>query len=172
RASNHIEKYFYDAVGYQTVTDQWGNETGHASSHGNRFMYTGREWIAELGIYDYRHRMYHPGLGRFLQSDPTGFDAGDMNLFRYCGDDPVDRSDPTGLLADHTYERQLWLYGSNFQGSFAEFEQMRHPAGIIMATMSEREEGPKSGNESKISNKARVGRYDMDGLGYKTARAK
>jgi uncharacterized protein RhaS with RHS repeats len=41
--------------------------------------------------------MYHPGLGRFLQTDPMGFDAGDMNLFRYCDDDPVDRSDPTGL---------------------------------------------------------------------------
>jgi len=78
-SSNVVEKYFYDA-------------------YGNRFLFTGREYIAELGIYDYRHRMYHPGLGRFLQSDPTGFDAGDMNLFRYCGDDPVDRSDPTGLF--------------------------------------------------------------------------
>ena len=57
------------------------------------------QWIPELGIYDYRHRMYHPSLGRFLQTDPTGFDAGNMNLFRYCGDDPVDRSDPTGLLS-------------------------------------------------------------------------
>jgi hypothetical protein len=28
---------------------------------------------------------------------PIGFDAGDMNLFRYCGNDPVDRTDPTGL---------------------------------------------------------------------------
>jgi hypothetical protein len=26
-----------------------------------------------------------------------GFDAGDMNLFRYCGNDPVDQSDPSGL---------------------------------------------------------------------------
>ena len=60
-------------------------------------MFQGREWIGELGIYDYRHRYYQPALGRFLQSDPTGFDAGDMNLFRYCGDDPVDRSDPMGL---------------------------------------------------------------------------
>ena len=60
-------------------------------------MFQGREWIAELGIYDYRHRYYQPELGRFLQMDPTGFDAGDMNLFRYCGDDPVDRSDPMGL---------------------------------------------------------------------------
>jgi hypothetical protein len=43
--------------------------------------------------------VYNPELGRFLQTDPTGFGAGDMNLFRYCGDDPVDGSDPTGLLA-------------------------------------------------------------------------
>jgi RHS repeat-associated protein len=61
-------------------------------------MFQGREWIPELGIYDYRHRMYQPDLGLFLQMDPMGLDAGDMNLFRYCGDDPVDRSDPTGLL--------------------------------------------------------------------------
>jgi hypothetical protein len=85
-------------------------------------MFQGREWIAELGIYDYRHRMYHPGLGRFLQTDPMGlqtegaklsaeqkalfspggvapdaFTSSEMNLYRYCGDDPVDRSDPLGL---------------------------------------------------------------------------
>jgi RHS repeat-associated protein len=60
-------------------------------------MYTGRDWIAELGIYEYRNRMYLPELGRFLQVDPIGFEAGDMNLFRYCGDDPVDRTDPLGL---------------------------------------------------------------------------
>jgi hypothetical protein len=41
--------------------------------------------------------MYQPDLGRFLQTDPTRFDAGDMNLFRYCDDDPIDLSDPTGL---------------------------------------------------------------------------
>ena len=46
---------------------------------------------------DFRHRIYAPTLGRFLQVDPIGFDAGDMNLFRYCGDDPVDRTDPLGL---------------------------------------------------------------------------
>ena len=97
------EKYHYDVFGQPTVTDYWGNVRSVGNGRpvswcGNRFMFTGREYIAELGIYDYRHRMYHPGLGRFLQTDPTGFDAGDMNLFRYCDDDPVDRTDPTGLL--------------------------------------------------------------------------
>jgi RHS repeat-associated protein len=81
---NIVERYSY-------------NERG-TSWYGNRFMFQGREWINELGIYDYRHRVYNPGLGRFLQSDPTGFDAGDMNLFRYCGDDPLDGSDPMGLF--------------------------------------------------------------------------
>jgi RHS repeat-associated protein len=64
------------------------------------------QWIGELGIYDYRHRMYNPDLGRFLQTDPTGFDAGDMNLFRYCDDDPVDRSDPTGLDWNYFPDRE------------------------------------------------------------------
>jgi RHS repeat-associated protein len=91
-----VEKYRYDAFGQPTISD-WNGNGRTSSAIGNRFMYTGREYIQELSIYDYRHRMYHPGLGRFLQTDPTGFDAGDMNLFRYCADDPVDHSDPMGL---------------------------------------------------------------------------
>jgi RHS repeat-associated protein len=94
-----IERYTYDVFGSPTILSA-NNTQLSASAFGNRFMFQGREYFPELGIYDYRHRMYHPGLGRFLQTDPTGFDAGDMNLFRYTGDDPVDRSDPTGLDSD------------------------------------------------------------------------
>jgi len=119
------EEYSYDAFGQPTVTDYWGNVRSVGNGRpvswcGNRFMYTGREYIAELGIYDYRHRFYHPGLGRFLQMDPMGlqtegakltpeqktlygagapeaFASSEMNLYRYCGDDPMDKSDPMGL---------------------------------------------------------------------------
>ena len=116
-----VEKYRYDAFGKPTISD-WNGNGRTSSAIGNRFMYTGREWIQELGIYDYRHRMYHPGLGRFLQTDPMGlqtegakltaeqkalfspggvapeaFGSSEMNLYRYCGDDPMDRSDPMGL---------------------------------------------------------------------------
>lgn len=93
---NGVEKYTYNAFGKPKIMDWSGNERSN-SAFGNRFMFTGREFIRELGIYDYRNRFYHPGIGRFLQTDPTGFDAGDMNLFRYCGDDPVNRTDPLGL---------------------------------------------------------------------------
>jgi RHS repeat-associated protein len=101
-SGNVLERYGYDAFGMPTVTDWWGNPHVDANNQpqswdGNRFMFQGREYLNEIELYDFRHRFYDPGLGRFYQSDPTGFDAGDMNLFRYCDDDPVDRSDPTGL---------------------------------------------------------------------------
>ena len=62
-------------------------------------MFTGREYFPELGLYDYRNRFYYPALGRFLQSDPIGFDADGVNIFRYCSGDPVNGSDPLGLDA-------------------------------------------------------------------------
>ncbi len=53
-----------------------------------------------MRIYDFRHRHYQPELGRFLQPDPKQFDAGDYNLYRYCHNDPVNKTDPTGLAVD------------------------------------------------------------------------
>jgi RHS repeat-associated protein len=95
-SGNVIEKYTYDAFGQPTILSAGGTQLS-TSAVGNRFMFQGREFFPELGIYDYRHRMYHPGLGRFLQTDPLGFGGGDANLLRYCSNDPVNRSDPTGL---------------------------------------------------------------------------
>ena len=43
--------------------------------------------------------MYQPELGRFMQPDPKHFTAGDYNLYRYCHNDPVNLSDPTGLIS-------------------------------------------------------------------------
>src|SRR5205085_11756252 len=65
------------------------------SLFGNRFLFTGREWLPDL--YDFRNRIYQPELGRFLQPDPKEFGAGDYNLYRYCHNDPVNKSDPMGL---------------------------------------------------------------------------
>jgi RHS repeat-associated protein len=61
-----------------------------------RFQYTGQKWIAELALYDYKARMYHPNLGRFLQADPIGYGDG-MNVYAYVGGDPVNLVDPLGL---------------------------------------------------------------------------
>jgi len=59
-------------------------------------MFTGREWLADVQLYDYRNRLYNPDTGTFMQSDPLRLGGGDANLFRFCGGDPVNFSDPTG----------------------------------------------------------------------------
>jgi uncharacterized protein RhaS with RHS repeats len=65
-------------------------------------------------------------LGRCLQPDPIGFKGDGSNLYRYCGNDSVNKSDPLGLenppariLPDRQWESSMyWDTANNYQGSF------------------------------------------------------
>jgi RHS repeat-associated protein len=65
-------------------------------NHPNRFMFTGREFDQETGLYYYRARYYNPQIGRFLQTDPIGYGDG-LNLYAYCDNNPLNYADPLGL---------------------------------------------------------------------------
>jgi len=98
-----IERYRYDAFGTPAIYAP--NWTGrNVSSCNNRFLFTGREY-AGAWVYEYRARVYHAGLGRFMSEDPKLFDAGDYNLFRYCHNDPMDNVDPMGTQDER---REPW----------------------------------------------------------------
>ena len=73
--------------------DPWGVP---GAANIGRFGYTGQVWLPELGMWYYKARIYSPMLGRFLQTDPVGYHA-DINIYEYASDDPVNRSDPSGL---------------------------------------------------------------------------
>lgn len=63
---------------------------------GSRFRYTGQMAIPEAQLYHYRARAYDPVMGRFLQTDPIGYDDG-PNIYAYVRGNPVNGVDPSGL---------------------------------------------------------------------------
>jgi len=89
-----------DSNGAATIY-QYGPYGEPLSWAGARFRYTGQIALPEIGLYHYKARVYDPKLGRFLQTDPIG-SKDDLNLYTYVGNDPLDRTDPSGLKCQGT----------------------------------------------------------------------
>ena len=96
-----VVKYKYDA---------WGNHEAEVAAEGyvalaeiNPFRYRGYYYDTETGLYYLNTRYYDPEVGRFISRDSIDYATPEtingLNLYAYCGNNPVMCVDPTGTLA-------------------------------------------------------------------------
>jgi RHS repeat-associated protein len=75
--------------------DSFGTLTASSGATNNPYLYAGRQYDFETGLYYYRARYYDSSTGRFISEDPSRFGGG-INFYRYAGNSPVDLVDPAG----------------------------------------------------------------------------
>ena len=63
----------------------------------NNLRFPGQYYDEETGLHYNFHRFYDPEVGRYLRVDPVGLNFGDMNLYRYVRNNPINFIDPQGL---------------------------------------------------------------------------
>ena len=105
-AQNRIQNSYH----YNT----FGEQLEAIEQFHNRIRYAGQQYDNLTGQYYLRARYYNLVLGRFMQEDVYWGDG--LNLYTYCGNNPVVYYDPTGYsnqnnwlqnLADMTYEQKV-----------------------------------------------------------------
>jgi RHS repeat-associated protein len=113
-----VERYTYDAYGQPTITSGAGapiatNPWGTArSAVDNPWLFSGRQFDEESGLFFYRMRYLDPVLGRFISRDPIAYVDG-FNLYEYAASNPGKFVDPFGLtlrIGSETVTADLPLY--------------------------------------------------------------
>jgi len=90
------ERYTYSAFGQVNIFDAVFGIRPTSTCNVAR-TFTGQAFDSETGLMLYRNRVYHPTLGRFVQRDPIGYNAGDMSLYRYVKNRSIIAFDALGL---------------------------------------------------------------------------
>lgn len=93
---NKVVQYIYDAWGNHSIS---GDEV---LGNLNPFRYRSYYYDTETGLYYLQTRYYDPETGRFISQDSVEYadpeSINGLNLYAYCGNNPVMRIDPTGTF--------------------------------------------------------------------------
>ena len=88
-AAGRVRNYYrYDAFGGMLAGEEGVS---------NRIRYTGQQYDEISEQYYLRARYYNPVVGRFLQEDV--YEGDGLNLYAYCGNNPVRYYDPSGYAS-------------------------------------------------------------------------
>jgi RHS repeat-associated protein len=95
-----INRFVYTPYGEsQTIAASWAAPaTGSTPATPWSHLFQGLKLSDVTGLAYVRHRDYSPTLGRFIERDPIGFQAGDNNWYRFVANKPTTHVDPRGLF--------------------------------------------------------------------------
>ncbi|MCM1441222.1 MAG: RHS repeat-associated core domain-containing protein [Roseburia sp.] len=92
-----LARYVYDAWGNHKII---ADEENMPLAEANPFRYRGYFYDEETGLYYLNTRYYDPTTGRFISQDSVEYAENEvingLNLYAYCGNNPVMRVDPNG----------------------------------------------------------------------------
>lgn len=74
--------------------------------------YSGGLYDAATGLVRFGQRDYAPWLGRWTAEDPIQFESGELNLYAYAGNDPINFRDENGLF--RSYASKAWKWAKSF----------------------------------------------------------
>jgi len=94
-----INRFVYTPYGEsQALTASWGTPAaGSPSATPWQHFFQGLKFSDVTGLAYVRARDYSATLGRFIELDPIGFNAGDNNWHRFVANGPTGKTDPSGL---------------------------------------------------------------------------
>jgi RHS repeat-associated protein len=94
--------------------------------------FAGGLWDIHTGLVRFGYRDYDSKIGRWTAKDPIGFAAGDVDLFGYCNNDPVNGLDPFGTNEINDWvkslqpaTRELWNRLAPYVNAGARYEIMK-----------------------------------------------
>jgi len=97
--NGNIEKQIrYDAFGNEYDMYKYG-------SFSPRFTFSTKEYLSDAELYLYAYRVYDPIAGRWTQRDPIDYQDS-INLYQFCGNNPVNDIDAFGLEVEATFDRK------------------------------------------------------------------
>ncbi len=103
------------------ITDHSGPANPTVAWQGRR-GYQFESTLGPAGLQYVRQRWYGPNTRQFISPDPLGLpnatvprgiesgqvSGGDVNLFRYAGNNPVNRNDPSGAALEYVGQNLFW----------------------------------------------------------------
>jgi RHS repeat-associated protein len=115
---SYEEYYPYGDTSYQA-----GRSAAEVSQ--KRYRYTGKEKDEESGLYYMLARYYSGWLGRWTAADPAGLVDG-VNLYAYCGNNPLIYVDPTGTIVEGVSEASAKKMQNEIRNSFYEEKERKY----------------------------------------------